>query len=199
MGYFTTSMRVWHGAHPSRTQEYIQRSNQECPQSDATPKFGPSVCKNCRFPRFKRRACSKLSCAPKVYIQCVKEDVCARKARSTDGRIMKTRRIFFPSPRVLFRARLLYRQRRTEEMPADRRGLVSWCKRLDMKPLWSANRRRNTALWVLDYPGRSALLQTPLISSSGARGERVINQRARERQRADTSTAWRLWEVNSIK
>lgn len=86
-GYFTTSMRVWHGAHHSRTQElqkYIQRSNQECPQSDETPKFGPIVCQNCRFPLFKRRACSKLSCALKVYVQCVKEDVCARKTWSTE-------------------------------------------------------------------------------------------------------------------
>lgn len=47
IGYFTTSTRVWHSAHHSTSQElqkYIQRSNQECPRTDETPKFGPSVC-----------------------------------------------------------------------------------------------------------------------------------------------------------
>lgn len=111
---FTTSTRVWHGAHHCKSSKNISR-DQIKSVSEATTRRNPVqvFVKTVGFALFKRRAFSKLSRAPKVYVRCMKKDVRARKMRSTDGwiilrkcNLMKTRRVF-PLLRVLLRARLV--------------------------------------------------------------------------------------------
>lgn len=156
------------------------------------------------FPRFMRRAHSQLFYAPKVYVQCMKKDVCAGKMWSTDGRVilwkcnlMKTRCIL-PLLRVLFRARLVYHQRRTEEkerrwkpISAGNSLAVNAWKWSRYDPQTDGEIELSDSTTIL-----GGLLQTPLISSSSSssgEGERVINGAARAQQRADRSILWRVW------